>query len=56
VEIVAVVYLGYLVQMIVDVVEFAAKAGGDPSEIAVDPTDRLEVPIVGEPDEAGRRR
>lgn len=38
--------------MIVDVDEFAAIGRGDLVEIADDPTDRLEVPIVGEPNEA----
>ena len=36
--------------MIVEVDEFAAIGRGDLVEIADDPTDRLEVPIVGEPD------
>ena len=52
-EIVAVVFLRVLEkELIVEVNEFLAIGWGDLVEIADDPADRFEVPVVGEPDKA----
>jgi len=52
-EVVTVVLLGVFVeQAVVNVDEFPAVGRGDLVKIADDPTDRLEVPVVGEPDKA----
>ena len=52
-EVVTVVFLGVFVeQAVVKVDEFAAVGGCDLVQVADNPADLLEVPVVGQPDEA----